>query len=111
MSRKPKVANNTFSNNLKHLLEVRGISQRAAAELAGCAPSVINSWLAGSAPADYSALLKLCQALSADFQYLLSGQRSGVKLSDVPLEDIFKQDEQSSFDGIYKISAVRLVKK
>lgn len=76
MRKKPirKRVDSPFAKNLKNILEERGISQRAAAEIAGVNSATINQWLSGSQPNDSMAVLKLCKGLRCDFQWLLTGE-------------------------------------
>lgn len=62
-----------FAKNLKLILTERGISQKAAAEIANVTPATLNDWLAGSVPNDHIAVQRLCRALGCSFEWLLTG--------------------------------------
>lgn len=112
MGRQKKLpAESLFSKNLVEVLKSRNISQSQAAKLAGVSLSTLNGWTAGAAPSDMKAILRLCKSLDLDFQYLLSGERSGLALSKIPIEELFKVEESASFDGFYQVSFKKMVRK
>lgn len=104
--RKPKISNDEhWGIRLKTCLNDRKLSNRAAAKIAGVAPSVINGWIVhGVTPADLKTVKKLADSLNVDFSWLLVGERS----TDVPfqLNEIFK--ETSFFDGIVRLRVDKL---
>lgn len=100
-----------FAKNLKSLLEERKLSQRAAAELAGVRPSVINDWLAGGNPLNLDAVLKLCVALKADFQWLLTGTQSDTNRQDISMSELFESTDEPALSGLFLIEAKRLKRK
>lgn len=100
-----------FARNLAKLLKERSLSQRAAAEIAGVSVSVINSWLSNSVPQDHAALLRLCKALNADFQHLLTGEFSTLSPKDLKLEDVFDVENSPQFSGVFLLEAKRLKRK
>lgn len=106
-----KTDQSVFSQNLNKLLKDRGISQRAAAELAGVNPSVVNDWCNGAVPRDLKAVSKLCKALSTDFEWILTGEASEQRKYDPKLEDFFEVEKDSSFSGIFQIEAKKLKRK
>lgn len=100
-----------FAKNLAQVLKDKGLSQKAAAEIAGVAPSVISDWLSGAIPQDLNALMKICQALSCDFQFLLTGVHSRPDIKDITLAEIFDLEDEPSFEGVFQISMKRLKRK
>ena len=96
-----------FTKNFIRLLAESGWSHRRAAEVAGVAPSVVSGWTAGSVPNDLVALLKISDALSADFQYLLTGVPSE-KIAPERIGEIFDIEDESNLTGIFQIELKRL---
>lgn len=105
---KPK---SPLAQNLKKVLEDRGITQKAAAELASVPPSTIGDWLAGVMPTDPIAVQRLCRALKCDFEWLLTGAKGRADFGGVPLTEIFDLQDEPAFSGFFEISARRLRKK
>lgn len=101
-----------FAKNLKKLLVERGISQRAAAEIAGVNSATINQWLSGTQPNDAMAVLKLSKAFGCDFQWLLTGQHSErSKLGEIGLSELFDIQDEAALTGIFMIEAKRLKRR
>lgn len=102
-----------FAKNLKAILTERGISQTAAASIAGVSPATVNDWLyASAAPNNLIAIQKLCRAMNCDFEWLLTGSQSKVDLKEIALTELFESEADPSFSGIFQIEAKRLrVKK
>lgn len=100
-----------FAKNLKAILSERGISQKAAAEMAGTNTSVVNDWCAGSQPADLISVQKLARALKVDFEFLLTGVQSRLNLKDISMTELFESEPDPSFSGIFEVSLKRLRKK
>lgn len=104
--RKPK-GESPFTKNFVNLLKEKKCSHRKAAEIAGVAPSVISNWTAGSTPNNLAALLRLTEALGADFQFILTGIRSDA----VPIHrlgEIFEVEDQPNLTGIFQMEIRRL---
>ncbi len=104
--RRPK-GPSIFSKNFKKLLEEKKVTIRKAAEICGTSPSVISGWCNGSVPNDPTALLKLCQELGADFQFLMTG----VPSSTIPanrIGELFEIEEVPDFSGVFLLEAKRL---
>ena len=99
------------AKNLKLLLAERGLSQKAAAEIAQTTPATINDWLAGTQPADLLSVQRLAHALKADFEFLLTGTQSRVDLQGISMTELFESEPDPSFSGIFEISARRLRRK
>lgn len=106
-----KRLNSPFAKNLKTILEERALSQRAASEIADVSVATINDWLQGAQPNDLMAVMRLCQALKCDFQWLLTGTRSQFYGDDLPLSQVFDIQNEAAFSGIFMIEAKRLIKK
>lgn len=108
--RKPKrkTPKTPFSRNLGLLLKERNLSQKSAAEIMGVGLSVVHDWLQGSYPNDPKALLRLCQTINCDFQWLLTGQRSNPIGSTANLHEVFDVQDDPMFSGIFMIEAKRL---
>lgn len=100
-----------FSKNLKAILDERGLSQKAAAEIAGTTASTINDWLAGSQPADLLSVQRLARALKTDFEWLLTGVQGRINIQDIAMTELFEGEPDPSFSGIFEISARRLRRK
>ncbi|MEK6627204.1 MAG: helix-turn-helix transcriptional regulator [Bdellovibrionota bacterium] len=108
-----KKVESPFAKNLKAILAERGISQTAAASIAGVSPPTVNDWLhASAAPNNLIAVQKLCRAMNCDFEWLLTGSQSKVDLKEIALTELFESEPDPSFSGIFQIEAKRLrVKK
>lgn len=100
----------TFAENLKKILKQRGISQRIAAQMAGVSNSTMNDWLSGSAPNDLHKVSNLAKALNVSFESLCLGTHDGRPIDQIPIEEIF-EEVPTDFEGVYKITAKRLVRK
>lgn len=100
-----------FSKNLSQVLKDRGLSQKAVAELGNISVSTLSDWLAGNQPHDLNALLKICQALKVDFQWLVTGQSSIPNLKDITLSELFDVSDEPDFEGVFQISMKRLKRK
>lgn len=107
---KPKTQS-PFAKNLKTVLEERGITQKAASELAGVPASTIGDWLSGVHPTDALAVQRLARALSCDFEWLLTGSTGKTNLSGIPLSEIFDVQDEPAFSGLFEISARRLKRR
>lgn len=113
MAKKPKrqrAEKSTFADNLNRILSERGISQRVAAQMAGVSQSVIADWCAGSSPSDLSKVASLAKGLGVTFSYLCLGVHENPSLDEIAIESLF-DEESTPFEGVFKLSAVRLVRK
>ncbi len=109
---KRKKVESPFAKNLGLILRERGLSQKSAAEIMGISVSVVNDWIHGTQPSDHHALLRLCKAISCDFQWLLTGTRSNPVASTSNLHEVFDVQDDPMFSGVFMIEAKRLkVKK
>lgn len=109
---KPKRSRNQDSilaKNLRRLMQERGISTRVAAQMAGTPQSTIQDWLSGASPSDLNKVYKLAQSLGVSFSYLCLGIHESPVFDELPLSALF--DEQPAFDGVFRISATRLIQK
>lgn len=104
-----KKVESPFAANLTRALKERGITTKAASELAGVAANVVTGWTSGSVPHDFAAVQRLARALGLDFELLLTGETSRTDLRDLSLSEVF--EEQKAFSGVYRIEAVRLVRR
>jgi transcriptional regulator with XRE-family HTH domain len=104
--RRPK-GPSPFTKNFNRLLKETGCSHRQAAALAGVSPSVISGWTAGSVPNDPNALLKITEALKADFQYILTGKPTDT-VSSQRIGEIFDIEDQPNLTGIFQLELRRL---
>jgi transcriptional regulator with XRE-family HTH domain len=95
--------------NLKRILEERGISARAAAELAQIPPSTLSQWLAGINPTDMKAVNRLAVALNIEFHFLVLGEPAPSKQHK--MEDHFEIENEASMSGLFEISIRRLKPK
>lgn len=98
-----------FANILKKIMDERGLSVRAVAELAGVSPSVAQSWISKANPHDLQAVARLAKALNINFKELLLGETDSSNSSQLTIKDIF--EEKDFFEGICKVSIQRLVPK
>lgn len=102
--------NSPLAANLKLILAERGLSQKQAASLMDISLSVLHDWLQGTSPNDPMPILKLCQALSCDFQWMLTGIRSVPAATD-NLHELFDIQDDPAFSRIFKVEAKRLKPK
>lgn len=102
-----------LAQNLRELLKERGITIRAAAELAGVSHAQIHDWCHGVICNNPPALLKLCQSLSCDFQWLLTGVRSKAlaEATSPNLAELFQIEEAPQLSGIFMIKTKRLKRR
>lgn len=98
-----------FAKNLKAILAERGLSQTAAASIAGVSPTVLNDWLhSTSVPNNLLAIQRLCRAINCDFEFLLTGSQTKLNLKEIALTELFESEADLSFSGIFQIEAKRL---
>ncbi len=99
-----------FAKNLNRLMQERGLSHRVVVQLAGVSQSTLADWSAGSAPSDLSKVASLARALGVSFTYLCLGIEEHPSKDEIDLHDLY-DEETTSFDGLYKIKAIRLTRK
>lgn len=95
-----------FATNLKKVMGERGLTGRAAAEIANVAPSTFNMWLSGSAPQDLDAVLRFSRGVNCDFQWLLTGKKEPIQLPDIA--ELYDIVDEANLSGLFLISAKRL---
>jgi transcriptional regulator with XRE-family HTH domain len=100
-----------FAKNLEKLLKERGLTQKSLASIAGVSPSTMNEYLNGNQPQNMSAVLKICESLQVDFQWLLTGENSRSNLKDISLAELFDMADEPDFSGIFQIELKRLKRK
>lgn len=109
---KKKVAKSIFATNLEKLLKERKLTQKMLADLIGASPSTLNEWIKdGKQPQSMDAVLRICESLKVDFQWLLTGQNSRTNLKDISLSELFEVSEEPDFSGVFQIEMKRLVRK
>lgn len=108
--RRKRQDQSVFAKNLNRLLAERGISHRVAAQMIGISQSTLADWSAGSAPSDLSKVAALARALGVSFSYLCLGIEDHPSRDEIDLDDLY-EEEPVSFDGLYKIKAIRLNRK
>lgn len=95
-----------WDKRLRAILKEKGLSLRKAAEIAGVAPSVIDSWGGGAVPSDYRAVKRLADHLDISFTWLLTGEYEKTERKPT-LTEIY--DEVPYFDGLARIRIDRLI--
>lgn len=89
----------------------RGLNIKTIAEIAGVNHSVVMNWLNGGVPANPLAVQRLARALSLDFETLLTGTSTKLSPKEMSLSQIFNEQVDPAFSGIFKIEAKRLTRK
>ena len=97
-----------FGRILKSIMEDRGLSVRAVAEMSGVSASVVQSWVSAANPHDLQAVARLAKALDMSFKEILLGERDTQAVS-IDAAELF--DEQEFFDGICRVKVQRLIPK
>lgn len=100
-----------LAKNLRSVLRERNLSLKAGAEIAVVAQSVFHGWLNGTQCNDPNALLRFCESLRVDFQWLMTDRRSNLKPADLNLKDIFDIEEDATLSGLFMIEAKRLKRR
>ena len=106
-----KKLDSPFSKNLKDLMQSRGLTAKAVAELAEVSPSVVQDWLAGSVPHNLKSIAKLANSVNSDFQFLLTGTHGKVNVKELSLSELFETEPDPSFSGVFLLEAKRLKKR
>ena len=104
-----KKVESPFAANLARALKERGVTIKAASALAGVAANVVTGWTSGSVPHDFAAVQRLARGLGIDFEVLLTGESSRLAAENLTLTDLFR--EERAFSGLFKIEAVRMVRR
>lgn len=98
-----------FSENFQKVLNSKGISLKAASEMMGVPYATVTSWInTQGVPNDLAAVAKFCRQVGYDFEMMVTGTPSQFNIEDLPLERLFQ--EQEAFDGLYRITAKKLVR-
>ena len=71
-----------FSERLKSLMDAKGITNKALADMIGVSPTMIGKYLKGAEP-DKEKQSKIASALGTTEQYLMNGNRAACK--EIPL--------------------------
>lgn len=109
--KKKKGTKSIFAGNLEKLLKERKLTQKMLADIAGVSPSTMAEWLNGNQPQSMEAVLRICESLKIDFQFLLTGENSRTNLKDISLAEIFEMEDEPSFSGVFQIEMKRLTRK
>lgn len=105
-----KVAS-ALAKNLRAVLDERTLSLKTGAEICGVAQSVFHGWVNGAQCNDPNALLRFCESLRIEFQWLMTGKRSQFKPSDLSLKDVFDIENDPTVSGVFLIEAKRLKRR
>jgi transcriptional regulator with XRE-family HTH domain len=106
---KRKKVDSPFAKTLNRILKDRGITLRAASEMANVPLSTIADWTSGSSPSDLNGVARLAKALGVSFEFLCLGKEETIDRKNFQLSDLF--EETKAFDGIYRITATKLEPK
>lgn len=99
-----------FTVGFNKTLRERGLTLKQAANIMQIAYSTVVGYSNGAMPTDMEAISRFCATLSLDFEYLLTGKMRNIEPSLIALEHLF-EEEGTSFSGIYKIEAKKLLSK
>lgn len=108
---KREKAETPFTKNFNKILRERRLSIKQVAELMGLPYTTAVGIAGGATPTDMEAISRFCTALNVDFEWLLTGKIKNFDASQIPLDQIFEEERESSFSGIYKIEAKKLLVK
>jgi transcriptional regulator with XRE-family HTH domain len=100
-----------LAENLKSTIKERKLSIKTSAEICSVAQSVFHGWLNGAQCNDPNALLRFCESLNVDFQWLLTGKVSNFEPSKMGLNEIFDIEEDPTVSGLFLIEAKRLKRR
>ena len=105
-----KQTSTPLAENLKRILKERNISMRVAAGMADVSVSTMSDWLSNSSPSDLSKVNKLAKGLNVNFSWLVLGAIEDNNNDKLTIEDLYDSVD-TPIEGIFRISAQRLVKK
>jgi transcriptional regulator with XRE-family HTH domain len=100
-----------FASNLKAIMSERGLNIKMLSEIAGVNHSVVMNWLNGGVPANLMAVQRLSRALKLNFEALLTGSSTEISPKEISLSQIFNEQIEPAFSGVFKIEAKRLTRK
>ena len=105
-----KRVNSPFAVNLESVMNSRGLSFRAVAEICGVNPAVVHAWVNGAQPQNLQSILNFCVATSIDFQWLLTGVEKE-KFAKPSMEDFFSIQLDPILTGMFQVEVKRLIPK
>lgn len=97
-----------FTINFNKILRERNLTAKQAADVMQIAYTTVVGFTKGAMITDMEALSRFTTALSLDFEWMLTGKVKNVDPAQIPLDQIFAEDEEASFSGIYRIEAKKL---
>lgn len=109
---KPQVDAIKFSKNLSTILKDRGVSVRAAAQIAKIPVSTLTAWTNGSTTPSLTqidALQRLAHALGLSLEKLLTGNDS--RIEKISFTDAFDIASDPTMSGLFEISVRRITPK
>lgn len=107
--RRPKQRELPFGQVLSSLMAEKGLSNRAAAQLAGISATTIQDWRSGTAPSDLLAATRLADALGVSLRFLLTGEHEkSVSGREMTISEVLT-DGGEMFSGICEVKIRRLV--
>lgn len=111
MPRKKRTQTAPVAKFIRRLQRENGLTAKAISDIAGCSPSIINSWSSGSSwPCEAVVhLKKLCEHFGESFSVALTGEPERKIKSFIELDSMF--DHVETFDGYVKIKLVKLLPK
>jgi|GEM_PF-684963 len=95
-----------WGTRLRSAMTEKRMTLRKAAEEAGVAASVVDSWVGGSSPSDLLAVQRLADALGIGFSWLLTGRQEN-RGHAPSVAEVF--ETSTWFDGWARIRIERLV--
>ena len=99
-----------LGENLKRIMKERNLSMRVLAGMAGVSVSSISDWVNNSSPADLQKVAALAKGLNISFSFLVLGVHEESKTDKLTIDDLY-DSEGTPLEGVFRISAVRLIKK
>ena len=111
MPRKKRTQTAPVAKFIRRLLKEKNLTARAIAEIAGCSPSIINSWSSGTSwPCEAVVHLKqLCEYFGEPLSVALTGEPEKKIKNTNDIDAMF--DRVEAFDGYAQIRFVKLVPK
>lgn len=97
-----------WGRRLADVLKDKAISQKEAARAAKVSPSVLNGWLQGASPNDFTKVKMLADHLRVSFTWLLTGMDETHRTAP-SLDEYFESEDY--FEGHVRIRIERLTPK